>query len=256
MEKKRKILLRFDDICPTMNWEQWNKAKSLLDSIGTTALLGVIPDCKDPDLMIDAPREDFWEYIRKLQSDGYAIAMHGYNHVFDIRSKGIVTPVKHSEFAGHPYEVQYEKIRKGKEVLEKHGIFTDVFFAPAHSYDDNTLKALAANGFKYISDGLSRKPYKRNGIICIPAHSGGIPEITKGDYYTAVIHAHEWVRPEKKKAWYKLENLCKKNHDEIVSFNHYILRETGIPYIQHGIEYLNVFMDYILKPTIKRILKR
>ena len=36
-----------------MNWEQWGKAKQLLEEKGLVALLGVVPDCQDPDLMID-----------------------------------------------------------------------------------------------------------------------------------------------------------------------------------------------------------
>ena len=51
----------------------------------------------------------------------------------------------------------YEKIKKGKEILESHNVYTDVFFAPSHSYDDNTLRALSKCGFKYISDGYSKK---------------------------------------------------------------------------------------------------
>ena len=50
--KKTCILIRFDDICPTMNWEQWAKACALLDAYGKKPLIGVIPDCKDPDLQI------------------------------------------------------------------------------------------------------------------------------------------------------------------------------------------------------------
>ena len=52
---KLQILLRFDDICPTMNWEMWGKAKILLDEYGVKALLGVIPDCQDEDLKITPP---------------------------------------------------------------------------------------------------------------------------------------------------------------------------------------------------------
>ena len=101
---KRKILLRFDDICPTMNWEQWERAKQMMDKAGVTALLGVVPDCTDPDLKIDTPRPDFWEYIRELQNQGYTIAMHGYHHQFVIKADGLVTKNKISEFAGLPYE--------------------------------------------------------------------------------------------------------------------------------------------------------
>ena len=131
--------------------------------------------------------EGFWDYLKALQADGFAIAMHGYLHLYDTNAQGIVNGTSLSEFAGHSYEEQYEKIRKGKEILASHGIQTDIFFAPAHSYDENTLRALSANGFKYVSDGKSSKPFVREGIICIPCRSGGCPRIRKYGCYTAVF---------------------------------------------------------------------
>lgn len=226
MKQERKILLRFDDICPTMNWEQWGRAKQLMDEAGVTALLGVIPDCQDPDLQIDEPRPDFWKYIRDLQSQGYSIAMHGYQHVFSKKANGIITHNKISEFAGLPYEEQLEKIRKGKDILLKYGINTDIFFAPAHSYDDNTLKALALCGFKYVSDGYSSQPYGRNGITLLPCRTGGIPNMKKSKgYVTAVMHAHEWIRPEKSHAWIKFQDLLRNYSSEIVSFDQFSYRK-------------------------------
>ena len=109
---RRKILLRFDDICPTMNWGQWERAKLLLDKADVKPLLGVIPDCHDPELMIDSPRQDFWSYVRSLQDQGYTIAMHGYQHIFQIKADGLVTKNKISEFAGLSYEEQMMKIKK------------------------------------------------------------------------------------------------------------------------------------------------
>ena len=255
-----KILVRFDDICPTMNWTQWYKAKNLLDSISAKALIGVIPNCKDPDLLIDEPFEGFWEYIRLLEKEGFKIAMHGYEHVFDIQSSGIVTPQKHSEFAGHPYEVQYDKIRKGKEILLTHGIETDIFFAPAHSYDDNTLKALCANGFKYISDGYSSKPYTRHGIICLPCHSGGIPKLkNKNGFVTAVVHTHEWSLPKKSNDWIKFQEMCKNHSSEIVYYKEYATQSNGNSIIQANIELLYSFYRIKIIPILvklKYLLKR
>ena len=248
----KKILLRFDDICPTMDWNQWEKAKIKLDEISAKPLLGVIPNCKDPDLMIDKPRQDFWEYIRNLQEQGFEIAMHGYEHVFDVQSSGIVTSKKQSEFAGHPYEIQNERIRKGKEILLEHGIETNIFFAPAHSYDDNTLKALSANGFKYISDGKSFKSYVRHGIICLPCHSSGIPIIKKktNEYITAVIHAHEWNLPHKSNDWIKFQDLCLKYADEIVPFEEYCLQPIGNSLIQMVIELIHTFFWITIAPFL------
>ena len=218
----RKILLRFDDICPTMNWEQWRTAKQMLDDIGVTALLGVIPDCQDPELQINEANPNFWEYIKSLQLQGYAIAMHGLHHKFSLKANGIVTRGKISEFAGLPYEEQLKKIHLGKEILSSHGIETDIFFAPAHSYDGNTLRALSECGFKYISDGLSCKPYRRYGITVLPCRTGGIPRMRKnGGYITAVIHAHEWVKENKALDFMKFKNLIKAHSSEIVPFNQF-----------------------------------
>lgn len=246
------ILLRFDDICDTMNWEQWLKAKELLDNYGVKALLGVIPDCKDRDLSIDPPRKDFWEYVKSLQKEGYTIAMHGLYHVFDTEARGIVTKKKRSEFAGHSYEEQYEKIKKGKEIFLINGIETDVFFAPAHSFDDNTLRALRDNGFKYISDGMGSKPYLRNGIICLPCRNAGVPKIKKDELYTVVLHAHEWVRPDKAKAWEDLKKICEKYREEIVKFDDFKLANLGCEYYQIINERLFFLWMAYIKPVLSQ----
>ena len=70
----KKILIRFDDICPTMDWEQWKRAEDLLLQYNVKPLIGVIPDCQDPDLMINKPRVDFWQWLRMKQMEGYTIA--------------------------------------------------------------------------------------------------------------------------------------------------------------------------------------
>ena len=243
--KTRKILLRFDDICPTMNWEQWDRAKKLLDIKGKVALLGVIPDCQDPDLLIDEPRLDFWDYIKFLQEQGYTIAMHGYKHIFECG---------HSEFAGLPYEKQLEKIQKGRAILAEHGIETEIFFAPAHNYDDNTLRALSACGFKYMSDGLSRKPYLRYGVTLLPCRSGGIPRISKkNSHVTAVLHAHEWVREDKKQDWTLFQELIKNHSSEIVSFDEFKLWGKGNPIVQIIDGEIYSFYRKSIRPVLSRV---
>lgn len=213
MSDKRKILIRFDDICPTMNWKEWNKATELLEKYNIKPLLGVIPECKDPDLWIDNPREDFWDYIKALEQKGYTIAMHGLYHQFE--------PGTHSEFAGLSYEKQYEKIQKGKTILISHGINTDIFFAPAHAYDLNTIKALSANGFKYMSDGFSLKPINRYGIVCLPCRSYGAGKIKRKGFFTCIFHAHEWSKVEKRKAYEILHFICESYTNFIVDFYTY-----------------------------------
>ena len=223
-----KILIRFDDICPTMDWTQWSRAVEVLSKYGVKPLLGVVPDCQDPVLHIDPPRTDFWQYLKNLQAQGWALAMHGYQHRYDNVAKGLVSRRGNTEFAGHPYGVQYEKIKKGKEILASHGIETNIFFAPSHSYDENTLKALAANGFKYISDGKTNKAILRHGIICLPCRSFGAPKIKHSNaYYTAVFHVHEWTRPDKAAGFQALVNLCASHTQELVDFATYQQQPLG-----------------------------
>ncbi|WP_088188417.1 DUF2334 domain-containing protein [Desulfosporosinus sp. FKA] len=249
----RQILIRFDDICPTMNWIQWGRAEDIFTQFNVRPLIGVIPDCSDPDLKIDPPREDFWDYIKLLQSCGYAIAMHGFQHVFDINVQGIVNSGTRSEFAGHSYEIQYEKIKKGKEILLKHGIETDIFFAPAHSYDWNTIKALSDNGFKYMSDGKSMKPVVYGKITCLPCRSSGVPKIGAKGYYTTVFHAHEWVRAEKAAGYEQLIHICSQYQRDIVDFENYRMQIIGERHIQIVVERLYVFWQRKILPILVKI---
>lgn len=251
-----KILVRFDDICPTMNFVEFKKAMELMDKNGVKPLIGVIPDCKDPYLQIEPDHSEFWDFIKMLQNKGYQVAMHGYQHVFDIHQHGIVEKRMESEFAGHTYDEQYQKIRKGKEILLSHGISTDIFFAPAHSYDKNTLKVLSDLGFKYLSDGKSNRPYMRYGLLLLPCRSGGCPRIGKKGMYTAVFHAHEWVRRDKKADFDSFVNLIKLHHNDIVSFPCYSSVDPSLSCIQIIIEKIYVYYAYNIKPILSYIFHK
>ena len=73
-----------------------------------------------------------------------------------------------SEFAGLPYKEQYERIRRGKEIMNSKGLYTDIWMAPGHSFDQNTLKALKDSGFRYLTDGTALYPFKRNDLVFVP----------------------------------------------------------------------------------------
>lgn len=249
----RKILVRFDDICPTMDFANFNEAVNLMDKYDVKPLIGVIPECKDKVLEIESVHLDFWEYVKSLQAKGYVVAMHGVNHVFCSQHRGIVTKRIGSEFAGLPLDVQVEMIRKGKEILNAHGIYTESFFAPAHSYDENTLKALNLNGFKYMSDGKSAKPYMLNGIKCIPCRSHGCPKIPKSGYITALFHAHEWALPNKEIDAQRFKNLINNYHKDIVTYAEYIAQDCGNSMIQQLDEKLYLIWSIDIKPFLAKV---
>jgi len=252
----RQISVRFDDICPTMNYEKFELANNALREIGIKPLLGVVPECKDPELLIEQEHSDFWTYIRELQKQGYIIAMHGYTHFCDTHGKGVVNDSPNSEFVGLPYEVQFERIRKGKEVLLQHGITTNIFFAPSHSYDRNTLKALKANGFRYISDGKSCKPYVQEGIICIPCRSTGIPRIKNRGSYLLVLHTNQWVRSDKRHSEESFLNICKQHRLDMVDFSCFMSEPCGFYMIQKIEEWVYIWYKKRFYPLASTVYQR
>ena len=152
-----KISIRMDDITPDMDWEKFLRFKALCDSHHIKPLIGIVPHNRDKNLSIDAPRDDFWEYVRQLQSQGWTVAQHGFDHIYRTKKMGCFPLNRLSEFAGLGYDAQYERLKNGKLILEANNIKTDIFMAPAHSYDKNTLKALKALGFSKITDGFGNK---------------------------------------------------------------------------------------------------
>lgn len=248
-----KILIRFDDICPTMDFAQFNRAVELMDQYNVKPLIGVIPCCKDKDLQIEEEHEDFWVYVKSLRDKGYTIAMHGYEHVFCSQHHGMVNRRIGSEFAGLSLQEQIDKLQKGKAILNSYGIETDVFFAPAHSYDRNTLKALAASGFKYMSDGKSSKAYFLEGIKCLPCRAGGAADIKGNGYYTSVFHAHEWVRSDKAYAFDQFKSTLSTYAPYVVSFSEYCKQPMGSTNIQLIGENAYLIWEYDIRPKLSYI---
>src|SRR6267143_1112909 len=112
-------LLRFDDICPTMNWRVWAEIESVLVQRQLKPILAVVPDNHDPGLQVDSPAGDFWDRVRAWQKWGWTIALHGFQHRYVSRNAGLVATRKKSEFAGLPATEQREKLRCGMEIFKR-----------------------------------------------------------------------------------------------------------------------------------------
>ncbi|MBO5565280.1 MAG: DUF2334 domain-containing protein [Lachnospiraceae bacterium] len=192
-----KLTIRLDDITATMHRENFDRFIALCDTYDVRPLLGVVPENRDESLAIDPPMEDFWERIRALQSAGYSVAMHGCYHIYTSESGGLF-PLNHlSEFAGLSGEDQEALIRTGKSILESHGIVTDLFMAPAHSYDKTTLRVLKENGFTRITDGFGKHPYVRDGITFYPISFRRSSSLAGGDGVTTlVVHPNTMTEEE------------------------------------------------------------
>lgn len=169
-----RYLFRMDDVSPTMNWEKFTALLALFRRFNVTPLLGIVPDNRDPKLQVKPPHPAFWETMRELVHRGeIEVAQHGYQHLLSSRGNTALISTRYgikprSEFAGLSYKKQIDKIRAGRSVLLEHGIETNVWMAPNHSFDRTTLRALADSGFTALTDGISLFPFKEQGMVCIP----------------------------------------------------------------------------------------
>ena len=153
-----------------MNWNLMEKTELLFQRYDIKPVLGVVPNNKDTEFLSFPKRNDFWEKVRIWKNKGWEIAMHGNNHVYDkFCSKSDYLGLGgNSEFCSHTYENQLEKIKCGLDKFNNENINIKTFFAPNHTFDDNTLLALKNCGITEIVDGYGLMPYEENGIKFIP----------------------------------------------------------------------------------------
>ena len=205
-------MIRLDDITPDMDWKRFYQAKEIFDKYNICPLIGVVPDNRDTTLHKEEGRENFWRIIRELQENGWRVAQHGTYHCYKTEDSGILGLNPFSEFAGLSYEEQLQKLQAGKQILEENGVHTDIFMAPGHTYDKNTLRALRACGFHVITDGLASIPYLADEILCIPCRLRGFMSPKGID--TVCLHTN--LMDEQDMA--ELDKFCKDNREVIVPF--------------------------------------
>lgn len=186
-----KYLIRLDDACPTMNIAKWQRIFDILDHYGVCPMVGIIPHNEDSEQMIDAPDAEFWDEAKRWVEKGYAIAMHGYNHCYQT-DKGLdgLNPLwRRSEFAGVPLEVQRQKIADGYKIFLNNGVKPRYFFAPSHTFDENTLVALReCTDIRIISDTIALRPYRLDDFVFIPQLGGHCMEMMIPGIWTSCLH--------------------------------------------------------------------
>ncbi len=191
--RNTQYLLRFDDICPTMNWTVWPEIEGALAERNLKPILAVVPDNRDPVLEVEPAVEDFWERVRSWQARGWTIALHGYQHRYVTCHRGIVTVKKKSEFAGVPAAEQEAKLRRGVEIFERQGIKSHVWIAPSNSFDAATVSLLPKFGITTICDGNFRFPFlDRGNVFWIPQQLFRFRPAPAGTW-TVCYHHNHWT---------------------------------------------------------------
>jgi predicted deacetylase len=211
--------MRLDDACERMDVCKWKQIEKLLDKYGIHPLVGVIPHCEDTMMDKYEFDADFWSKVESWEKKGWTIALHGYNHVYTTECGGLNPVNKRSEFAGVSLEVQKDKIRKGIEIFRNHGINPRVFFAPSHTFDENTLIALKEESdIRIISDTIAWNNYVENVFSFVPQQSGSVRKlpfaITTFCYHPNMMSEQHFVH---------LENFIGKFFKKFIDFPNIIV---------------------------------
>lgn len=135
---------------------------------GIKPIVAIVPDNGDPELMVSAPDDNFWEHMRALQAQGWAIGVHGFQHLPCCRGKSLIPVCATSEFVGLPEHAQREKIEAAVQIMRGHGLEPTVWVAPRHGLDRTTVRVVRSVGIEVISDGLARFPYTEDGMFWLP----------------------------------------------------------------------------------------
>jgi predicted deacetylase len=186
------FVLRFDDFCPTANWRIWDYVEELLLEFDVRPIVSVIPDNRDKALLHSRPGENFWDRVQSWQKHGWTLGLHGYQHCYLTRKAGLFGRSADSEFAGLPYEVQEIKLRNAVRIFHEHGVKPEVWVAPAHSFDANTVEVLLQMGVRVINDGYALYPYAdERGMVWIPQQLGRFRNLPVG-IWTICFHFNRW----------------------------------------------------------------
>ena len=209
-------IMRLDDASDYMDVEKWLRMEEILDRYGVKPLVGIIPDNQDESLAGIYPQDpEFWNTtVPRWLDKGWTPALHGAKHRY-VTDCGGINPVNaRSEFAGLSYEEQAAKISEGVRYLAEHGVFPKVFFAPSHTFDENTVKALQkCSEIRIISDTIANKPYRKYGMTFVPQQSG---RVRKLPFHTVTFCYHPNIMDDR--AFEELEAFLENNKHDFIPF--------------------------------------
>ena len=166
--------------------------------------------------------------------------MHGNNHVYDkfCKKTDYLGLGGNTEFCGHTYNNQFEKIKSGLDKFKSENLKIRAFFAPNHTFDDNTLLVLQKCGITEVLDGYGLMPYEENDTKFIPQLFYKILPLPFG-IQTFQIHLNYY----KEKDFNILKKFIESNSNKIITY------DQAISKIKNNFSYS------IIRGTIKKILQ-
>ena len=166
--------------------------------------------------------------------------MHGNSHVYDkfCLKTDYLGYGGNSEFCGHTYKDQFEKIKYGLNKFNDENLIIRTFFAPNHTFDENTLLALKKCGVTEIVDGYGLTPYEENGIKFIPQLFYKIFPLPFG-IQTVQIHLNYYKQSD----FDKFKKFIESNLKKIITYDQAMTKLN------------NSYSNRIIRNIIKKILQ-
>lgn len=169
-EKLIHVVFRLDDFSALSSADFELRTIDAFRKARASITIGVIPfhytvpgaDPSSPDVVPLTPLKA--AMLKAAVKDGTVdIALHGYSHQ-------AINAEHTAEFSGLGYDMQLERLAKGKEFLEAMiGVPVTTFVPPWNRYDLNTLRALEELGFSTISASLPGPAIKESSLNFLPA---------------------------------------------------------------------------------------
>lgn len=217
-------LLRLDDASERWNRTNWLRMHQLCQKHGIKPIVAIIPLNQFEKCLVYSKDPAYHATMKAWLQEGWTPALHGYHHVLHA-SRGGLNPVNNrSEFVGLPLVKQRELIRNGIFALKEIGINPSVFVAPAHTFDENTLKALKAeSNIDIISDTIATDIYYQDEFYYIPQQSGNVREL-KFPTVTFCYHPNTMTDS----SFEKLDTFLNQHQNEFTSFDKLVFRKRSL----------------------------
>ena len=242
---KVKYIIRLDDACPSFDQKRWSKLEKILDQFGVTPIIAVVPNNLDSNISKHDDWPGFWEWIKKKQDvDDWIIAVHGNNHIAESKKSGILGINKKSEFSGISQREKEHKILTAISTFKKNGLNTDVFVAPYHSFDFQTLELLRKHHFKFVSDGPGNSPFYFLGLKFIPQQLWKYKNFSKG-VWTICLHPNTMTDLEIDEIKEMLLNYAL----------HFVKSKAELEDLEFKTNHLQLFWNYVLMRTGRFLIK-
>jgi uncharacterized protein len=172
--QSRQLVVSVHDVAPQTR----PRVARLLDVLAAMGIercsLLVIPNFKGEGSLDD--HDDFCAWLRERREQGDEIVLHGYEHIGVGKPR---TPAERfrnrwftqgeGEFLSLEYDAAFDRIARGKAMMERAGLHPRGFVAPAWLVNERGLMAARDLGFQYTNSYLTVADLARRRTHWVPS---------------------------------------------------------------------------------------